>query len=552
MFIQNLGDWINILDRFREADFLKVGIAICAVIISGVLLFAAFPAYDFSILAWFAMLPLFFVLLHSKPLQAFVLSVIFGVVFYTGIFWWMFDLPKYRVLHHAVLGIYLTPLMGFFGLAFCVIARRLGSSPALLAAPFIWISLEYLRSNFAFLSLPWGLLAHSQYQHPLLIQIAGITGVYGISFLIVLVNSALMAILYPSGFIFYKRPQTANHNLTKRGRVAVAGTAFLLLLLSISFGYFKTHKVIPGEEVKVSLIQGNIEQSKKWDPKYASTIMKTYADLTQEASKEKPMLIVWPETATPRSITEDYGLYSQVKKIASQAGSSLLLGSSELQKYNKSDISDRKYFNSAFLINSKPIRKKVQRYDKIYLLPFGEYLPYKEKIPWSYIRIPDVGNYLPGQEFTIFSLDDYRFGVTICWENIFPQPVRNLTQNGAQFIVNITNEAWFGKTAAPYQFLSMSVFRAVENSRYIVRCGNTGISCIIDSCGRIVSRLKDHNGRELFIRGVLTGSVSLSKSVTFYTKFGDMIVYVSLFASFFLLIFSFFHKSKSAAEDNLK
>ena len=525
--------------------------AICAAILSGILLFAAFPSYDFPILAWVAMIPLFLVLAHSKPLPAFFIAVIFGVVFYTGIFWWMFDLSKYRVLHHAILGVYLTPLMGFFGWAVCIIARRLGPAAAFAAAPFIWISLEYIRSNFDFLSLPWGLLAHSQYQHPILIQISAITGAYGISFLIVLVNAAVAAILYPACLILKKHQPTADRQLTKMGTIAIAGTAFILLGLTVSFGYFKTSRVVPGKEIKVSLIQGNIKQSKKWDPKYGSAIMQTYAGLTQKAAEEKPALIIWPETATPRSITENYGLYRQVKKIAQQAGSPLLLGSSELQKHKKNDHSDRKYFNSAFLIYSKPVRKKVPRYDKINLLPFSEYIPYKEKIPWSYLGIPDVGSYLPGEEFTIFVLEDFRFGVTICWENIFPRVVRQFIQNGAQFIINITNEAWFGESAAPYQFLSMSVFRAVENSVTIVRCGNTGVSCIIDPCGRIVSRLKDLNGQDIFVRGVLTGPVTLTESKTFYTKFGDLIVYLSMVAGALVLIFSF-SNIKTTTEEPLK
>jgi len=140
-------------------------------------------------------------------------------------------------------------------------------------------------------------------------------------------------------------------------------------------------------------------------------------------------------------------------------------------------------------------------------MPFGEYLPHEDVIPWSWIKAGAIGNYLPGTEYTVFQLPEGRLSVTICWENLFSNLVRQFVKRGAQFIVNITNEAWFGETAAPYQFLSMSVFRAVENRVYVVRCANTGISCFIDPCGRVVDRVKDENGRDIFVRGIVTGSV---------------------------------------------
>jgi apolipoprotein N-acyltransferase len=316
----------------------------------------------------------------------------------------------------------------------------------------------------------------------------------------------------------------------------------------LSYGFFRILNPISGEEIKVSLIQGNIEQSKKWDAKYASFIMQTYADLSQKASKENPMLIIWPETATPAALSENYGLYRQVKQIAQKTGAPILTGSSERQKLSEKKVlkaSDRKYLNSAFLIRPRPEKEKSQKYDKIRLLPFGEYMPMRGKISWSHLRIPTIEGFVPGKEWTVFRLTDFNFSVTICWENLFPEMVRQFARKGAQFIVNITNEAWFGKSAAPYQFLSMSVFRAVENRFFIVRCANTGISCIIDSQGRIVSRLQNNDGQDLFVRGILTGSVILSHSETFFTKFGDVFVYLSLMMSAAVLFFSVFNVKKT-------
>ncbi len=204
--------------------------AIGAIIISGIMLYAAFPSSDLSFLAWFAFVPLFLVLSRSKPFGGFLILVFWGVVFYTGLFYWMFDLPKYRGLHHAVLGIYLCPLLGIFGWLFCFTARRSGMAPALFFAPFIWVIQEYIRSNLSFLSLPWGLLGHSQYQHPLLIQGAGIAGVYGLSFLIVLVNSGITAILYPLLFNRKANHSAARVPFSQRGKTAVTNQTIRIFI----------------------------------------------------------------------------------------------------------------------------------------------------------------------------------------------------------------------------------------------------------------------------------------------------------------------------------
>ena len=518
---------------------MKIIIAIFVACISGILLFAAFPSYDFSILAWLALVPIFLVLVNCKLLHAFFISVIFGVVLYTGIFWWMFDLPKYRLLHHAILGVYLTPLMGFFGLAFCFIAKRLGHASALFAAPFLWVAMEYTRSNLSFLSLPWGILAHSQYQHPIIIQIANLAGVQSVSFLIVLVNSAIAAVIYFFLLRLDILKQVKGERFFKKTWVALMGTGAFLFISTLLYGYIMMTKPIEGQRIKISVVQGNIEQPKKWDPKYASAIMDTYADLTQKASLQKPDMIIWPETATPRSIGENYGLYKQVSEIARKAGAPLLLGSSERQKISEKKVSNpstRKYLNSAFLIRSKRVKEKHQRYDKIRLLPFGEYMPMKEAISWSYFRIPEVKGFVPGVEYTVFKLPDFHFGVTICWENIFPGIVRQFVNNGAQFIINISNEAWFGKSAAPYQFLSMSVFRAVENRVFVVRCANTGISCFIDPCGRVLDRVKDKNDLDIFVSGVMTKPVVPQESKTVYSRYGDYFAWFCLLGALIFLL----------------
>jgi apolipoprotein N-acyltransferase len=231
-------------------------------------------------------------------------------------------------------------------------------------------------------------------------------------------------------------------------------------------------------------------------------------------------------------------LYSEVKKIAEKAQAYLLLGSSSHQKFKAGMGKTIKYRNSAFLIN--PHNPDVhQQYDKIHLLPFGEYVPKSRTIPWNWINVPNLSSYLPGKEYTVFGIPNFRFSVTICWESIFPRLVRQFVKRGAQCIVNLTNEAWFGKTAAAYHFLAASVFRAVENRVYVVRCGNTGVSCIIDPCGRIVDRVQNESRMDLFVRGYLTNTVIPMDSKTVYTRYGDWFIWLSLVFTVSILVIAF-------------
>ncbi|MBA7634404.1 Apolipoprotein N-acyltransferase [subsurface metagenome] len=220
--------------------------------------------------------------------------------------------------------------------------------------------------------------------------------------------------------------------------------AVILAAVTFVYGFISVTRSVTGDKIKLSIVQGNIEQSKKWDPRHAAFIMGTYSKLTMTASEARPELIIWPEAATPRAINQDLQLYSQVRDLAENAGTYLLLGSSSYQKFKRKGPQKLKYTNSAFLIDPYD-SSKVQRYDKNRLVPFGEYLPYKEMVPWSYIHIPDPGAYIAGSECTLFNLPNSRFAVNICWEITFPDLIRGFVKRGAQFIINITNEAWFGK-----------------------------------------------------------------------------------------------------------
>jgi apolipoprotein N-acyltransferase len=460
------------------------------------------------------------------------------MIFFLGIFHWILEVPGYTYLHHALLAVYLGSYIGIFGFVLTLTNKRIGLIASFFSAPFVWTSLEYMRSNFTFLELPWGLLAHSQYKIPIVYQITSITGTYGVSFLIVIVNAAIASLVLTfipglkmrRSFYYYYREH--------KSKYVVAIVGFASLSLTCVYGYLSVNQSFSGTPIKLALVQGNIAQRKKWDQNYSKFIMRTYRDLTLSAASNKPMMIVWPETATPGSISRHIGMYNKLKRIATEADAYLLFGSAQRAKFAKKETDKTKLSNSAFLIPPGKKKEMTQRYDKIRLFPFGEYLPHEDTLPWSWINVPKMGAYLSGKEYTILKLSEVPFAATICWENMFSDLVRKFVKNGAQFIVNMTNEAWFGETAAPEQFLSMNVFRAVENRVYVVRCANTGISCFIDPCGRVIDRVKDKNGKDIFVRGFLTGEVVPLKSNTFYTRHGDWFAWLCVIVSLIFILFA--------------
>jgi apolipoprotein N-acyltransferase len=513
-------------------------------VLSGILLILSLPPYDLGWLSWIGLVPLLIAVYGRTVIYAFFLAFIFGLTFFSGVFYWTLAVDSYSFLHQIVLILYLGSYFGLFGFVFSFLTKKYSLTVSLFLVPFIWVSLEYLRSNMGFLAHPWPLLGHAQGNYLPIIQMADFSGTYGVSFLVGMINSVVAAMCF---FLLYKSKKSflpTGFRISIRGLGILGVTAFCLVGFTLFYGVVKLSKPIEGKKLRISIVQGNITQEHKWNPKYAKAITEIYTDLTRKVMKEKPDLIVWPEAATPKPVNLDKSLYRQVTQLSEEANAYLLVGSSSHEKFKSQEREKIKLRNSAFLFNpDKTIND--QRYDKIHLLPFGEYLPYKEIIPWSWINIPNVVTTIAGNMFTVFECPGFRFSAPICWETVFPYVVRNFVRNGAQFIVNITNEAWFGDTAAPYHFLSSNVFRAVENRVYLVRCGNTGVSCFIDPHGRIVNRVKDETGRDIFVRGTLTETITLMNTQTIYTRFGDLFAWLCIGCSVLFLIAGIFREGRT-------
>ncbi|MCD5390640.1 apolipoprotein N-acyltransferase [candidate division NPL-UPA2 bacterium] len=519
--------------------------------LSGVLLVLCFPKFDLEILAWVALVPLLLAIRDKGGKEAFILSYLSGAIFFTGLLYWIATVTVYSKLVPLGLLIlisYLALYFGLFGLLLSIQNQesriknqesRKGhcfhSLRSLLVAPSLWVSLEFIRSHL-FSGFPWGLIGYSQHLNLPLIQICSLTGVYGVSFLIVLVNVAIMECLsaisggkLPGRFTRFREDSLNRfRNLSLKGLIIGCHllVAFFLLGGSLFYGKRVLREEMKGKSLKVAIVQGNIPQEEKWDYERLEDILAVYSKLTREASKEAPHLIVWPETALPGYLPEDRQLLDKISRLAQESNAYILLGAAH-REYSR----QQKCFNSAFLISPSGAVETV--YNKIHLVPFGEFVPLGRLFPrWERAILPG-GGFEPGKNFTVFSLPQGRFGAPICFEAIFPHLVRNFVRRGANFIVNITNDAWFGRTAGPYQHLAMVSLRAVENRLPLVRAANTGISCFIDPFGH--SQVLEVEGERIFVRGVLIKEIVIPEQETFYARRGDIFAYICLLLTLFIL-----------------
>ncbi|MEE8200923.1 MAG: apolipoprotein N-acyltransferase [Candidatus Acidoferrales bacterium] len=499
-----------------------------AAALSGVLLILCFPKYDWESLAWVVLIPMLAAVEDLSPRRAFWLGGLTGMVGYTGILWWVtITMTRYGNLPLFVAWAVLLMLAAYMSLytgAFCALLCRFGgnSRPLRFAlAPFLWTALELLRTHFL-TGFPWAALGYTQYATLPVIQIADVTGVYGVSFLVVLANAALWGVLR----------EFLPGSPKERNRSAWWALACAVIVVGSALLYGRGRLQASGEgsaeaSVKVALLQGNIAQELKWDEEYRRKSLEVYRKLTLKYAQEKPDLIVWPETAAPFFFLRDKALQKTVLDLAAEVRTPLLVGAPSVA------IRGQKYRlrNSAFQVT--PEKRMDGQYHKMHLVPYGEYVPLKRLFPFIRKVATGIGDFLPGSRRTVFPHAKAPFSVLICYEVIFPGEVRRFVRGGARMLVNITNDAWFGRSAAPYQHMAIAALRAVENRVPLIRAANTGISGVVDATGRI------RKATDLFVRtGVVTSVVpGRPGGLTFYTRYGDVFAY--LCAALTLLIFGF-------------
>ncbi|MBI3354151.1 MAG: apolipoprotein N-acyltransferase, partial [Nitrospirae bacterium] len=511
---------------------------------SGLLIAISFPRFNLYPVAWIGIIPLLTVLKDKDKKDAFYLGWLVGATSFIVIINWvtitMYNYGKvplpvsYTIMF--LLAAYLGLYTAIFSYLFNLIKDR---SPQirLVIGPSLWVTLELIR-NYLLTGFPWAQLGYSQYEFMELIQIADITGVYGISFLIVMVNIAITE----TAILIKKRGRKERGHY--RNLIALIAIPVLILIMVYSYGYIKlssppfnspltkggqrgVKEEMRGfldngntQKMRIGLIQGNIEQGKKWDVKFKRETIDIYLTLSKKAKSEGAGLIIWPETAAPFFFEQEREYQNELTTFAKQNSVYLLIGSPAMKGRDG-------LLNSAYLISPKG--DVLYRYDKIHLVPFGEYVPLTNILFFINKMVEGIGDFVPGEDYTIMKTDGARFGVVICYEIIFPELVREFVKRDANLMVTITNDAWFGVSSAPYQHFSMAVFRAVENRVPVIRAANTGITGIIDASGRIIKTT------DIFAETYITDEIAISEvhKKTIYTKYGDIFSYLCAAAIIF-------------------
>jgi apolipoprotein N-acyltransferase len=490
----------NFRKSFRSID---VWLAVAA----GVAFGLAFPPFRLGFLAYWALVPLFFLLEGKGFGSALRWSYLAGFFVHLATLYWI----GWVTVPGALGALLVLPLFfALYGAGHYALHQTLGPR-FIYALPFLWTGIEYLRS-LGQIGFPWLSLGYTQAYYTWLIQYASVTSVFGVSFWVVWINVLVYDYLRPGSSSGKRR--------------------LLLLLLAAMFlvPYLHGQWVIrqyreAREKIRLALIQGNIDPYRKWDLAFLDDNMATYERLTAEAVHHRPALVVWPETALPLYIRHEEGYLRWMREHVEEWGSPVLSGAPD---YDYGPGGVLRTYNAAFLF--EPGRTEIQWYAKIQLVPFGERVPYQGALGWFKKLLDKLemgeGDFSPGPGVRLFetplvvlpdsSVRRVRFGTVICYESVFPDLVRRFVRGGAEFLVVITNDGWFGKTSGPYQHARAAVFRAIETRRWVARCANTGVSCFIDPLGRML------DATQLYREAVVIGEVELRRDETFYLKHGNV------------------------------
>lgn len=508
----------------------------CLVGLSALLQVLIFPLPGLYVFSWIALAPLVLALLRARPAgvlqindstrlraaspgQAFLLAYLCGILWYAGTCYWIYDtMRQYGGLSSAaallalfLFCLYLGLYHGLFGLLLAMLAgpdrddRR-----ALVTAPFLWVAMELARTRIT--GFPWNLLGIAQVDNVPLCRIASWTGVYGISFEIMLVNVAVAA-----AFLVPRK---------KRGPLLVAALASAAVLQS---GRLIEAPATPANHAAL-LVQQNVPVSADWTTDYFQRTLHDLTDLTVKSSVVNPPLngpgpasaakvdlIVWPESPAP-FYSNDPLFRHAVSEMAGQTGIWVVTGAIGIDSAMHSRGQGARVFNSAALINPKG--DWTARYDKVHLVPFGEYLPFPRLFAFAGGLTKEVGEFQRGQSRAALNAGGTKLGVFICYESVFPDDVRQFAAGGAQVFVNISNDGWYGDSGAYAQHLNQTRMRAIENDRWLLSATDTGVTAAIDPWGRVVAQVPRKQ------RTALVAPYALNSVITFYTRYGDWFAFL--------------------------
>ncbi len=506
---------------FRASNV--VGKAGFAIGIATALLFAV--AMPGKVGAWpllfVALAPLLFICLYNSPKKSAVIGWVTGFVYHLLLLYWIvIVLSRYGGLPSWVAFFALLLLSAYMGLyygLFCFLLSTIAGrswhkersvTVLVWSAPVLWTGMEYLRS-FVFSGFPWMDLGYGLYRQPQLIQGADLGGHYTVSFALVLCSGFIVALID-------RQRIAVRWNLRMERRLLLFAGGFIVFFFGYSFLRYDivNSTFSRGLQAKVAVVQGNVDQGQKWSPAAREKTVQSYVKLSDQVLGNRDTeLVVWPETALPFYL-QNNPLALKVKDFLVENNVWLLTGSPvyDIVKVHENGQKDVDYFNSALLLN--PDGYIAGRYDKQHLVPFGEYIPFGQYFSFLSPLVESAGNFTAGTSGQPLDMGRIKLGILICFESIFPDIARVSVTEGANLLVNLTNDAWYGRSSAPYQSLAMSVFRAVETKRYLVRSANTGVSAFIDPVGNIFEET------EIFSSTVRSKQVVLWEELTVFCRSG--------------------------------
>ena len=495
-------------------------------LLSGVLLAFSFPRFGHPAFAWIALVPLTIALSGWRgrverlpgqpPLRAFLLGLTTGALYFVGTIYWTGAVVStfgglawpVATLAMLLLASYLALFPAVAALITARVMTRAGTS-GLLVMPAAWVATEFSR-GYLFGGFPWVPLGNTQVTILPVAQLASVVGVYGLSGFVASVNVALAYALLSEG---------------RTKMVTVVATGVVLAGIG-GWGALRVAEgslTRDGVPLQVGLIQGNIAQEDKWNPDEARRIFTTYITMTRDAVRRGAEFVIWPESSTPFMFEENAAGGGAVRSLARELGVPVLFGSDQIDRTGDAI----RLFNAAFMLT--PEGETAAVYRKIHLVPFGEYVPFKE---WLYFVSPlvdQLAEFAPGASVVTLPVGPNLVSTAICYEVVYPALIGQAVADGSQLLTTITNDAWYGQSSAPYQHFEMASMRAIEQGRYLARAANTGISGVVDPYGRVVRR------SGIFEQQGVVAEVRLLTSRTIYSMVGDVVAYLSIMLTVGLL-----------------
>ena len=492
-------------------------------LLSAILTALSFQKFNLFYFAWFSFLPLLYCIFNSDVKKSFIYGFITGFFCYVISMFWMFvflydNLNSYFACFvvSCLLFTYLSLYFSIWAATLSFIQKKLKSYFCIiLFSATSWVMFEFIRT-YLLTGFPWNLLAYGQVCFLPVIQIADITGVYGISFLIIVINTLLYIVLFD------------NKNFSRISSLKIydyknfSMLFFITLIIAVfCYGFFKLNKfnVNYGNEITVGVIQPNIDQYKKWDEKYKQEIINGL-DENIKYFKDKVEIIIYPESVLPGYLQIDNDIKKLVERNLKNANLHLIGA-------NSIDIENNKIYNSVFAVDKDG---NMNLHHKNHLVVFGEYIPFRNILSKFFGVLNSLGDFSKSTVMNVFKYDKISVGSTICSENFFPNLTRNLVKNGANLLTNHTNDAWFGNSAAPYQHFVMNIFRAVETRKNVVVCANSGISAVINCAGNAVKKTNIYEQ----VNFITTVYCNDYQSV--YSKIGDVFAYLCLIFTIICLL----------------